>query len=116
MKKKTSSYGHLHCLDRLSILLFQPEKKLCDVTEKSPEITRGDHFMQQASYLKDLQQSFHVKTSDAKGHPEDGRHYNEDQQQGEPHGEGDAEKDAQQAVKGVEEELHLEVGWGANSL
>lgn len=60
-----------------------------------------------SSYLKDLQQSLHVKTADAKGNPEDGWHYNEDQQQGEPHGEGDAQQDAHQVIKRVEEELHL---------
>lgn len=59
-----------------------------------------------SSYLKDLQQSLHVKTADAKGNPEDGWHYNEDQQQGEPHGEGDAQQDAHQVIKRVEEELH----------
>lgn len=60
------------------------------------------------TYLKDFQQCLHIEASDAKWHPKNGRNNDEDQQQGEPYSEGDAQQDAEQIIKGVEEELHPE--------
>lgn len=77
-----------------------------------PSNNAVSHYAMSSSYLKDLQQGFHVKSSDAKGHPKDGRHDNEDQQQGEPHSERDSKQDTQQIDKGVKEELHFEVRRG----
>lgn len=66
-------------------------------------------------YLKDFQQGLHVKTADAEGNSKDSRHNNEHQQQGKPHCERDSQQDTQQAVKRVEEELHLKVRRGQTS-
>lgn len=75
-----------------------------------------NHNAKRFYYLKDFQQSFHVKTPDAEGNSEDSRHNNEHQQQGEPHCERDAQQDTQQAVERVEEELHRKVRRGQTSL
>lgn len=65
-----------------------------------------------SSYLKDLQQSLHIKPPDAKWHPKNGRNNNEYQKQGDPYSEGDAQQNAQQIIKRVEEELHPDVRRG----
>lgn len=62
-----------------------------------------------ATYLEDFNQCLHAQASYAKWHAKDGRHNDEDQQQGEPHSEGNAQEHAQQIIEGRREPAHP--GW-----
>lgn len=61
------------------------------------------------THLEDLEQGFHVKYADAKGHSKNSWHDDEHQQQSEEDCQGNAQQVNHQAIKG-QQEKHDEVG------
>lgn len=63
-------------------------------------------FSDHDTHLKYFQQRIHVESPYTKGHAEHRRHDDEDQQQREPHSEGDAQEHADQPIEGEKIRLH----------
>lgn len=72
------------------------KQDLCDLS----------HFRHDNAHLEYFQQCVHVEPANAKGHAKHRRHDDEDQQECEPHGEGDAQEHADQPIEGEKIRLH----------